>query len=165
MNLVFRPYTPADADAVLRLNAANEPEVGPLDAASLGRLAGQSPFFPVAEGPAGVIGYLLALGEGADYGSLNYGWFAARLRSYLYIDRVAFAPEFRGVGAGREVYGRAEAFAASAGLLWLACEVNLDPPNPASLMFHDRLGFAEVGRQWAGGKQVSMRLRGVGGRT
>jgi predicted GNAT superfamily acetyltransferase len=29
----------------------------------------------------------------------------------------------------------------------VTCEVNLDPPNPRSLAFHERLGFREVGRQ------------------
>jgi predicted GNAT superfamily acetyltransferase len=29
----------------------------------------------------------------------------------------------------------------------LVCEVNVDPPNPASDAFHGRLGFIEVGRQ------------------
>jgi hypothetical protein len=28
----------------------------------------------------------------------------------------------------------------------IGCEVNSDPPNPASDAFHERLGFAEVGR-------------------
>ena len=29
----------------------------------------------------------------------------------------------------------------------VTCEVNLQPPNPRSLSFHERLGFREVGRQ------------------
>ncbi|MHB1091087.1 MAG: hypothetical protein ACYC06_04325 [Ilumatobacteraceae bacterium] len=29
----------------------------------------------------------------------------------------------------------------------LTCEVNLQPPNPDSLRFHQRLGFGEVGQQ------------------
>jgi predicted GNAT superfamily acetyltransferase len=38
----------------------------------------------------------------------------------------------------------------------LTCEVNLDPPNPTSVSFHEGFGFREVGRQWANGKHVSM---------
>ena len=28
----------------------------------------------------------------------------------------------------------------------LCCEVNLEPPNPGSLRFHQRIGFTEVGQ-------------------
>jgi predicted GNAT superfamily acetyltransferase len=28
----------------------------------------------------------------------------------------------------------------------LCCEVNVEPPNPGSLRFHERIGFAEVGQ-------------------
>ena len=40
----------------------------------------------------------------------------------------------------------------------LACEVNEQPPNPASMAFHERFGFAAVGRQETEGgtKQVAL---------
>lgn len=37
-------------------------------------------------------------------------------------------------------------------------EVNVDPPNPGSLRFHDRLGFTEVGRQATKGDTVTVAL-------
>lgn len=41
-----------------------------------------------------------------------------------------------------------ELFAAAraAGHTLVTCEVNLEPPNPASARLHQALGFAEVGR-------------------
>jgi predicted GNAT superfamily acetyltransferase len=33
----------------------------------------------------------------------------------------------------------------ASGLREVTCEVNLEPPNPRSLAFHDRLGFVQVG--------------------
>ena len=46
----------------------------------------------------------------------------------------------------------------------LACEVNLDPPNPGSLAFHARLGFRPVGeaRDPRNGKRVLYLCREAG---
>lgn len=42
----------------------------------------------------------------------------------------------------------------------VCCDVNLDPPNPASDSFHAGFGFAEVGRaRLASGKQVRYLVR------
>jgi predicted GNAT superfamily acetyltransferase len=40
----------------------------------------------------------------------------------------------------------------------MTCEVNLSPPNAASMRFHRRLGFEQVGSQFteAGAKQVAL---------
>ena len=37
-------------------------------------------------------------------------------------------------------------FAAQRRIPYVTCEVNERPPNPASMRFHDRFGFAPVGR-------------------
>lgn len=46
----------------------------------------------------------------------------------------------------------------------LACEVNLDPPNPRSLEFHRRFGFEQVGMQKTEGgkKTVSLMTKPIG---
>jgi hypothetical protein len=66
----------------------------------------------------------------------------ARYPAFLYIDRVVIAPGSRGLGHARRLY---EDLAAIAGGRPLCCEVNLVPANPASLAFHDRLGFVPCG--------------------
>ena len=40
----------------------------------------------------------------------------------------------------------------------MTCEVNLEPPNPESLAFHDRLGFGRVGEQATKGGSVVVAL-------
>ncbi len=48
----------------------------------------------------------------------------------------------------------------------LTCEVNLEPPNPASLEFHRRIGFSEVGRlNTRDGRTVALLSRNVGDAT
>ena len=44
------------------------------------------------------------------------------------------------------------------GLGEVTCEVNLEPPNPASLAFHARLGFRQVGEQVTKGGSVRVAL-------
>jgi predicted GNAT superfamily acetyltransferase len=67
---------------------------------------------------------------------------AARGPAFLYVDRVVVAAEARGLGHARRLY---DDLAATAAGRPLCCEINLVPPNPASLAFHERLGFAACG--------------------
>lgn len=163
MEFTLREYAPGDAAAVLRLNAESVAVLSPMDADRLRLLAGMSSFHLVAVASAGVIGFVLGFTDGAAYDSVNYRWFTARYRRFLYLDRMVVAPAFRGCGVGRAFHAAAERHAVASGLDWLVGEIDLDPPNPVSLSYHERLGFVEVGRQTLpSGKVVSMRARHVG---
>jgi predicted GNAT superfamily acetyltransferase len=160
--MYFRPFEARDAAALLALNAASVAVLSPLDETRLRLLAAMACLHEVAEDAGAVVGFLLAFADGAPYDSINYRWFAARLKRFVYIDRVVVDAAQRGAGVGREFYRRAEAYATAAGCAWLVCEVDVEPPNHGSLAFHRRLGFVEVGRQTVGdGKVVSMQVRGV----
>lgn len=87
--------------------------------------------------------FLLAFDRDADYDSPNFRWFRARYPRFVYIDRVVVADAARGRGLARLLY--LDLFAAAAGHERIVCEVNSDPPNPASDAFHRAMGFAEVG--------------------
>lgn len=131
---------------VLDLNAAHERETGPLDRTALRGLLAEALAAPAALDDDGLLlGFLLCLPEGAPYDSPNFRWVADRLRRFAYVDRVIVAPQARGCGVGRALYAAAERHARGAGLSWLACEVNLDPPNPVSDRFHAALGFITIG--------------------
>jgi uncharacterized protein len=87
--------------------------------------------------------------------SPNWDWLAARLERFVYLDRIAVAPHARGQGVARAMYERLFVEAASLGAARIACEVNRDPPNPASEAFHAALGFSVVGEAaLSNGKQV-----------
>jgi predicted GNAT superfamily acetyltransferase len=133
-----------DGAAVLTLNNEHAVETSFLDAADLQAMLSQT-FHAAAVGP-GVDAFLIAFDEAADYASANFRWFKARYPRFVYIDRVITAPAARGRGYARALYEDVFARAVAAGHALIACEVNLEPPNPASDAFHARLGFAEVGR-------------------
>ena len=144
----IRLYDPAtDADAVLALNQANVPEVGPLDPAKLAALAAEAEWMPVVEVAGKVVGFAILLVEGANYGSPNYAWFSGRHPRFYYVDRIAIGEGARGQGAGRTLYRTALERAAAANRPVLCAEVNTVPANEPSLRFHGALGFQEIERR------------------
>lgn len=160
MNILLRDATPADFPALLALNAAAERFTSPLDPARLAALHAQAAWHRVAEHHGRVVAFLLALREGADYASPNYRWFAARYPRFLYIDRIVVAEEAPPLGFGSALYADLFAHAAAENLAPLACEYDLEPPNPRSARFHAKHGFFEVGRQtlYDGRKVVSLQI-------
>ncbi|RSH77451.1 uncharacterized protein EHS24_003423 [Apiotrichum porosum] len=96
---------------------------------------------------------LVAFDQDSKYDNPNFAWHAARAPRFVYIDRVVSAVQGR--GDARRLYEDLRAQAKAAGHTKLVCEINVDPPNPASTAFHARFGFTEVGRGvLANGKTV-----------
>ena len=101
--------------------------------------------------------FLLALDERAEYDGPNYQWFRQRYARFVYIDRVVVACEARGRGCARLHYRDLLRHAVAAGHVLMVCEVNVDPPNPASDAFHAAMGFAEVGEVAIHGRSKTLR--------
>jgi predicted GNAT superfamily acetyltransferase len=142
----IRDYVPADEAWVFAANQANVPEVGPMDAAKFAWYVANAPYLVVAEVDGERAGFLFGFTEGSDYASPNYRWFAARYPAFVYVDRVVVDERHRGLGIGRRLYDHFVAWSAGRHPV-LCAEVNTRPRNDASLAFHDRYGFVEVGRQ------------------
>ncbi len=147
----LRTATPGQMAAVLALNASVEEATAPLSATRLAALVAAATFaraLPCAEGGAegGIAAFLIGFAPADAYDSPNFLWFRARMDRFAYIDRIAVAASARRRGLARDLYAAFAAHAAAQGLGPLACEVNLDPPNPVSDAFHAALGFAELGR-------------------
>lgn len=159
------PIEPADLDAVLALNAACVPHVGAIDRAQLADLVAESALAAVVRDDHGVAAFILALAPSARYGSPNFRWFCQRYDRFLYVDRIAVAERCRGRGLGRRLYDAVFAAARSRADALVTCEVNLLPPNPDSLAFHQRLGFRRVGelRHVVGEKEVAMLVADAAG--
>jgi len=161
----IRPATTDDFDTILALNHESVAFLSPLDVERLAMLHGQAAWHRVVEDDDGrVIAFLLALREGAAYDSVNYGWFARHYPRFLYVDRVVVARASKARGAASRLYRELFRFAAANQLPSVVCEVDIEPPNPDSLRFHQRFGFSEVGRQWVAGntKQVALQVAPVG---
>jgi predicted GNAT superfamily acetyltransferase len=160
----IRDFDPADSLAILELNEANQPEVGPMDAAKLEWFAREAPFFRVVEHRGAVCGFLIGLTESeSGYTSPNYQWFADRHERFAYVDRVALAEASRGQGLGPELYREFQSWALCAGQPVLCAEVNTVPVNLRSLRFHDIFGFAEVGRcqPYGSDEEVAMLVKSL----
>lgn len=160
-DILLRPIDDGDLERILEINQANVPEVGSVDAARMAYLLAESAIALAAEFDGEIVGFCLVLPSSSGYDSVNYRWFTERFDDFFYLDRVAFDAGARGRGFGTMLYAEVDRLMAGFdGAKHLALEVNVDPPNEASLAFHARRGFVEVGRQDTPyGIRVSMQMR------
>ncbi len=160
----IRQMTPADFDAVLRINEANVPAVSSIALDHLAFLVEESAIALVVDVDGVVAGFCLVLGPGSTYESVNYRWFMDRYDDAMYLDRVAFDVAFQGRGLGTALYGEVhERVCEIDGMNRWTLEVNADPPNLPSLAFHAARGFVEVGQQHTPyGITVSLMERATG---
>jgi predicted GNAT superfamily acetyltransferase len=158
--------TAADYPEILALNESALPHVNRISADDLAKFAAQSCYFRIVREGERLVAFLLAFSEQASYDSPNFLWFRDRYPRFVYIDRIVVDPSLRRSGIGRLLYADLErvAFAHAPDL---TCEVNLDPPNPGSSVFHERFGFCEVGRQHTddGAKLVCLMSKDLSPRT
>lgn len=156
---MIRHLTATDTERLVELNNAAVPAVSETDAAGMRRLLDLSALaIAVVDDADTVLGFAILMTPGADYESENYRFFEARGTDFLYVDRIVVAEEARNRGLGAELYRAVFEAAREQGRAEVTCEVNVEPPNPGSLRFHDRLGFTEVGRQETKGGSVTVAL-------
>jgi predicted GNAT superfamily acetyltransferase len=147
-----------DVAAVLALNQAEVPRLGPLrDADHLTELLSRCHLALVAR-ETDLLGFVLAIAPGSDYASVNYRWFEARGTDHLYVDRLAVAREARRQGVASALYDAVEEQARADRRAEVTCEVNVRPRNEASLAFHHARGFEEVGRQDTSGGALTVAM-------
>ena len=143
----FDALTLADVPRLVELNDAASPAVPITSETQMAALLGAAGFTLAARDDDTLVGFVIGMHPGAEYASENYRFFDARSVDFLYVDRIVIDGERRGAGIGRALYEAVFDLARTGGLREVTCEVNLDPPNPESLAFHARLGFARVGEQ------------------
>lgn len=158
--ILIRDATEADFDRIVELNAAVVRDTSAMDLDRLRWLHTIAFQHRVALADGKVVGFLLSMRNGAAYANDNFGWFSGRYPRFVYIDRIVVDGACAGQGIGRLLYEDLFAECRAKGIGTLACEYNLEPPNPASKAFHDRFGFAEVGTQRVadGTKLVSLQV-------
>lgn len=147
-NLRLRVMRDTDTPAVTALNNAAAPAVNVLDESDVGALLKMCDVALVATDHVGtLLAFLLSLGGGQPYDSENYSWFEARGVRHQYIDRIVVGPGAKGTGIGRALYESVFERARERGATEVTAEVNVRPPNPGSIMFHERLGFRQLKEQ------------------
>lgn len=131
-----------DEAVILALNNEHAAELSWLEPERLSFLLGEA-FYARRIGTLDA--FIMTFDQDARYDSPNFLWFRERYKRFVYVDRVVVAAEARGRGHARRLYQDLFDHASRAGQTIVTCEVNADPPNPASDAFHAALGFAEVG--------------------
>jgi len=129
-------------EALLALNNSHAEELSWLERERLQDLVAQA-FYARRIGHLDA--FLIALDQDGQYDSPNFLWFRSRYVRFVYVDRIVVAASARGMGCARRLYADLFGQAAAAGHDRIVCEVNQQPPNPASDAFHAALGFTEVG--------------------
>jgi predicted GNAT superfamily acetyltransferase len=150
-----RPAAREEWPAVHALNNATIPHVNALTAEQFDWLATNVDYFRVAELGGALAGFVMAIRNGTEYWSANYAWFGERFTDFIYLDRVVVSPAARRGGVGRALYADLSTFAHSR---WprITLEVNVRPPNPGSIAFHEALGFRRVGARVYDDNEVAM---------
>lgn len=136
----LRDATDDDFAAIVAINQQSLDGVTPINLAGLTDLVALSSRTVVADDDGEVAGFVVVLAPGSPYTSINYRWFEANQTFSSYVDRVAIASTYRRLGLGTLLYDEIEQS------LPVALEVYVEPPNEASLEFHARRGYVEVGR-------------------
>ena len=149
------------------LHAANEASVPGVSWETEDQLAkwiALSVCFVATERDDKPLGFLTLIEPGTmAYPSANLRWFEAYQtradKSVIYIDRIALLPDARGKRLGQALYDAAFEHFQDRDVM--GCEVNIQPPNPGSHRFHQRLGFQQVGERSyeAGTKSVAYYVR------
>ena len=143
---------------MLALNNSATPHVNALTPEQFTWLATHAVYFRVCADETGVAGFIIALESGLAYWSDNYRWFASQPEPFVYLDRVVVAPRAQRQGVGQALYKDIVIFAIGQ---WprITLEVNLRPPNPVSLAFHDSMGFRRIGQcDYDGGEKSVVML-------
>ena len=155
IDFVIRNHTERDVERILELNESLVHFLSPLDREKLHHLIDQSEMMKVVEVNGRVEAFVLTFSEGKDYDSVNYLWFANKYDRFLYVDRIVVDETMHGKGIGKQLYQFVFDYAKDKGFSRVTAEIDIEPPNPGSLIFHKKFGFEEVGRQSvAGGKKI-----------
>ena len=138
-------------DFILEANNINKPQVGFLKKERLESLLNQANYCKVAKFNGYSAGFLLCLPKNKKYDSPNYKWVSENFSNFVYIDRISVIPKFQNEKIGSALYTDLIYFSALNDYERILCEVNIMPPNPASIRFHKRFDFEECGSQFTEG--------------
>jgi len=155
---MLEPVVESDFGSILQINQAAQPGVVSLSPPELSQINRTATVFCALKEGSSCRAYVIAYENTRAYDGEEFCWLQKNVADrFLYIDQVAVASDFRGRGIGTKVYEFLERFAVMNDFASLACEVNIDPSNLASLRFHLHRGFRELGElRTSDGREVRL---------
>jgi len=160
-DLVIHRVSESAYQDILALNQSEVQYTSPMNLERLKLLDSLSSYHRIAMINSQAAGFILVMKDHAAYENDNFNWFSLRYDNFLYIDRIVVGKEYQGCGVGLLLYKDLFSFARQEKIKIITCEININPPNERSLVFHHKLGFREVGSQFVDHKkkQVSMQVK------
>ena len=155
MNIGVRHLADSEAEMIWSINEEGLPGTGKVSQQEIKALLEFSSLSIGAYLEDRLVGFVICLPPNTEYGSLNYAWFNQRYDKFLYVDRIAVSVESQNQNIGSILYDHVKKHAEEIGVP-VTAEVNIYPPNPGSMRFHDRHGFEQVGVLDHGEKSVAL---------
>ena len=153
-----RKLTQYDVDSMWLINEQGLPGTGQVTPQEISQLLELSTISLGVFSNDELLGFVICLSPGTDYASLNYAWFNEKYEHFIYVDRIAVSTDYRDRGIGSLLYQEVVSYSNQHSIP-IAAEVNLTPPNPGSMRFHERFQFEEVGVLHHKEKTVAMLMR------
>ena len=157
MIFTISPTVSAHLPTIVKINQEALPAVSSVTLKDMEHFLSTVDYFRTLQLDDIVAGFLIALTPGKDYNSPNYQWFEKKFNSFMYVDRIVFDLGYQSNGFGWAFYNNLREFTEGR-TPRITCEVNLRPPNEGSIIFHEKYGFKQVGKQETEGgkKDVSL---------
>ena len=144
MEIKIRPLSKTDVDSIWIINEEGLPGTGKVSHQEIESLLDFASLAVGAYYGENLVGFVICLPPKTAYGSLNYAWFNQRYNQFLYVDRIAVGTQYQNQKIGTILYDFVKSSAREKGIP-VTAEVNIQPPNPGSMRFHNRHGFQQVG--------------------
>ena len=144
MDIEIKPLRKTDVDSIWKINEDGLPGTGKVSRDEIDALLEFSSLSVGAYYGEELAGFVICLPPKTDYASLNYAWFNQRYSEFLYVDRIAVGIQYQNQKIGTRLYDYVKRNAVENGIP-VTAEVNIQPPNPGSMRFHERHGFQQVG--------------------
>ena len=144
LEILHKPYSAEDLEAIRGINQANIPEVSHIESIDrLKQLINWSSHTIVVR-DSEIAGFIILMREDQDYESPNYDFFNNKNEPFLYVDRIAIHENHQRKGLGKLIYSKVIELGKELEVN-ITCEVNTIPRNEPSLAFHAGFGFEAVG--------------------
>ncbi|MEP3226297.1 MAG: GNAT family N-acetyltransferase [Parasphingorhabdus sp.] len=154
----FTPIKTSDLAAVHTLNKQYQHLLSPLTLEELRIILSQCFYHRCVEGGKA---FITAMDNQSEHDGENFRWFKRRYDSFVYVDRIAIDKSHQRQGLAVSFYEDLEKETRKSGRAYLCAEVDLLPPNQASIDFHIAMGFASVGTGRSKNKTVQYFAKAV----